>query len=218
MKALKLSLILLNIALTMSYADEELALPDPDLLPEAPSTVEAPESGLLPIPAEPEEEPAPDSPDEDAPIAKPPVAVWECHLPTGSFVIRTSDLMSVSQQEYRSGDGKRITETTVASSGAVFARFFHEEPLVASAFAEDDPLLSGLQALDRVRILAETPDQAVIARNEAQRGHDVLKNPNNPQPHVIEHCLSRKADILRIFRSAQTALKTQQSASLTIAE
>ena len=211
-----------------SPADPVLLDPPPAALQESATPAPVP----MPEPAFPEEAKAAEASNIAAvplseqlkgastPSVTPPKAApfWECRLPTGGFVVKVSDIVTVSLQEYVVDGYARIYEVMVSTRSAVVARFYHEERLAVQAEPSmAEPLVEGRLALERAEALISTGQHV---REQQVQDHG-LPNKQSLDAAVAPSAtyrLARKADVLALYQSARSAWRNGVQGLFQLAE
>lgn len=239
MKALNISFLMSLLVFSSASLWSQEGPPDPVLpdlippsLPEPTIPVPMPPEPVLPVevPAEVKEEALPlptilpeppielsltEEPKKSAPF-------WECQLPSGSFLVRVSDIVTVSHHEYVADQSVRVVETTVSTRSQVVARFYHQERFASETYetpAMQEPLVEGHLALQRAQALISTGGHL---RNEEQKVQDhglpnkASRSANDPP--MVDFRLKSKADVLALFQSARAAWKEEAEGLFQLAE
>lgn len=134
---------------------------------------------------------------------------WHCTAPGGEFSAAIRSMVSVSMHEYIVDGAARVTEVNVDTTGNALARFYYLEPITPQS-----PTAVGQTALNKIQELAE---QAAGRTGQEELWKKVVKSyPTSTHAHTIEFRLNSKADLKKIFDSANTALRENKDTSLTI--
>jgi hypothetical protein len=233
-KALKISFLMALLVNSWPLLGQE-SLVDPVLLDPAPSALSEPtmpEPVPMPEPAFPEEAKAAEASNIAAvplseqlkgastlPTPLPRAApFWECRLPSGGFVVKVPDIVTVSLQEYVVDDHAKVYEVMVSTRSAVVARFYHEERLsVQVEVSMAEPLVEGRLALERAQSLISTGRHV---REQEVQDHG-LPNKQSLDTAVAPSAtyrLKRKADVLALYQSAKAAWRNGVEGLFQLAE
>ncbi|MCX7886794.1 MAG: hypothetical protein N3B01_06005 [Verrucomicrobiae bacterium] len=130
-------------------------------------------------------------------------ARWECYLPSGTYIVNTVHIVSVSTHEYVLDAAARVTELTIGTTSHVTARFYYIEPLVAGS---SGPAARVSELLDR---LQEKAGAVADRLGQEQVWKKVVKNyPVTTHAHTVEYRVDSKEHLDAIFRSVVTAWRT----------
>lgn len=117
---------------------------------------------------------------------------WECETPGGNFIVKLSDITSVSKHTYVVDGAARVYEVTVGTRGPMVGRFYYVEPVET-----DSPLAIGKITLDRLQNLAE---RATERTGTEEVWSDVVKNyPDTTHAKTAEYRLTSIDSIHRIY-------------------
>ncbi len=118
---------------------------------------------------------------------------WECQSPGGNFIVRLTDITSVSKHTYVVDGAARVYEVTVATRGPMVGRFYYIEPVT-----NESPLAIGKVTLDRLRDLANT---ATERTGTTDVWTEVVKNyPETTHAKTAEYRLSEVGEIEKIYK------------------
>ena len=140
------------------------------------------------------------------------IPVWRCELPGGVFIVDPVTISSVSSHEYIVDGVARVTELTIATTGAIVARFYYLEPLKVKS-----PVDVGQSLIDKV----DEKIQEGTARLE-QAGVEpiwkkVIKNyPLSTHAHTVEYRVESKEQLDKILKSVENAWRHRQNITLKI--
>ncbi|MBM3859002.1 MAG: hypothetical protein FJ395_05045 [Verrucomicrobia bacterium] len=136
---------------------------------------------------------------------------WECYLPTGTYMVNTVQIVSISTHEYVLNAVARVTELTIATTSHVTARFYYIEPL-ASTGSGPAARLSDL--MDRVQEKAGAVAER-LGQDEVWK--KVVKDyPATTHAHTVEYRVDSKEQIAQLFQSAVTAWRTGSNSVIRV--
>jgi len=138
-------------------------------------------------------------------------ARWECYMPTGTYMVNTVHIVSISTHEYVLNAAARVTELTIGTSSHVTARFYYLEPLVSTG---SGPTARVSELLDRVQ---EKAGAVADRLGQEQIWKKVVKDyPTTTHAHTVEYRVDTKEHIDQIFQSVVTAWRTGSNSILRI--
>ncbi len=136
---------------------------------------------------------------------------WECYTPTGTFMVNTVQIVSISTHEYVLNAAARVTELTIGTTSAVVARFYYVEPLVSTSTG---PTARIGDLIDRVQEKAGTVADRL---GQEQVWKKVVKDyPATTHAHTVEYRVDTKAHIDLLFNSAVTAWRTGSNSIIRV--
>ena len=150
-------------------------------------------------PAEPQATPTP-------PIKTPE---WRCITPGGTYAVALKSMVCVAIQEYIVDGGARVTEVNIDTMGNSLARFYYLEPITPQS-----PAAVGQSALNKLQELAT---QASERTGQEETWKKVVKSyPTSTHAHTIEYRVDSADDLQKIFKSADTALRSAVDTEITL--
>jgi len=136
---------------------------------------------------------------------------WECYLPSGTYMVNTVHIVSVSTHEYILNAAARVTEVTIGTVSHVTARFYYIEPLVSTG---SGPGARVSELLDRVQ---EKAGAVADRLGQEQIWKKVNKDyPATTHAHTVEYRVDTKEHLDLIFQSVVTAWRTGSNSVLRI--
>jgi hypothetical protein len=136
---------------------------------------------------------------------------WECYTPSGTFMVNTVQIVSISTHEYVLNGAARVTELTIGTTSAVVARFYYIEPLVS---AGSGPTARVADLLDRVQ---EKAGAVADRLGQEQIWKKVVKDyPATTHAHTVEYRVDTKEHIDMIFKSAVAAWRTGSNSIIRV--
>ena len=127
-------------------------------------------------------------------------AVWRCESPGGIYEVSLRAIVSVSSHEYVVDGTARVTEVNVDTNGSMAVRFYYLEPVTATS-----PFGIGQATLDKAQELAK---EALDRGGQGDVWKRVMKSyPTTTHARTIEYRIESKAQIQKLFESAETAFR-----------
>lgn len=137
-------------------------------------------------------------------------AFWQAKFKDGGhYLVKLSNISSASRHEYVANGTARVIEVTIAASGAVVARFYWLEPVLAkdTPVAAVGAALSTTQQLAKLAASQVSPDLAKIK---------VIKDyPNTTHSHTVEYALQSEAALQSLFSSLLKAIDLNRGRTWT---
>jgi hypothetical protein len=137
-------------------------------------------------------------------------AFWRCELPGGIYVVSLPTVASVSTHEYVVDGAARVTELTVATTTAVVARFYYQEPLVTKA-----PMGVGQSILDKAQ--GHVGDAANRAGIDEVWKKVVKSYPTTTHAHTVEYRLESVEQVKKLESSLEDAWRNNRETSIKVA-
>ena len=118
---------------------------------------------------------------------------WECESHGGNFVVKLSDITSVSKHTYVVDGAARVYEITVGTRGPVVGRFYYVEPVT-----NESPLAIGKVTLDRLQDLGSNASERTGTPDVWK---EVVKTyPDTTHAKTSEYRISDVSEIERIYK------------------
>lgn len=138
-------------------------------------------------------------------------ARWECQMPTGTYILNTVHIVSISTHEYVLNAAARVTELTIGTTSHVTARFYYIEPLVSTGTG---PTARVSELLDRVQ---ERAGAVADRLGQEQIWKKVVKDyPTTTHAHTVEYRVDSKEHLDQIFQSVVTAWRSGSNSVLRV--
>lgn len=128
-------------------------------------------------------------------------AMWRAEFPGGNYAVALRSIASISTHEYVVDRAVKVYEMTIATSGAVVARFYSIEPIKPTA-----PGGVGQSVVDKVQEKVQDGVQRVTAETNEPMLNAVIKNyPTTTHAHTVEYRFATRDDVLKAYRSLERA-------------
>lgn len=136
------------------------------------------------------------------------IELWKCAASGGSYQVAIRAIIAVSSHEYVVDAVARVSEVNVDTTGHMSVRFYYLEPLT--------PSVSGFGEATANKLL-EMAETAVDKTGQGETLKKVVKNyPATTHAGTIEFRLGNKADLEKIFKSAETSFRLQRAGAVKI--
>ncbi|SRR5579862_1544401 len=138
------------------------------------------------------------------------VPLWTCKLSGGVYEVALHSIISISSHQYIVDAAARVTEVNIDTAGNSLVRFYYVEPLTPSS-----PVGFGQTAINK---LTDYAKNAAVRSGQQETLQSVVKNyPATTHAHTVEYRIDSQQDLDKIFRSADTAFRTQTDTTCVIA-
>lgn len=125
---------------------------------------------------------------------------WTIEFPGGTYVVKTSAIVSLSTQEYVVDNAARVVELNISTSGSELLRAYYIEPNVPNS-----PNGIGQSTLNFAK---EKISEAMERTDTADVWRKVVKNyPTTTHARTIEYRLASREQVESLFKNLQRALK-----------
>jgi hypothetical protein len=132
-------------------------------------------------------------------------------MPTGTYMVNTVHIVSISTHEYVLNAAARVTELTIGTTSHVTARFYYLEPLVST---DSGPGARLGALLDKVQ---EKAGAVTDRLRQEQIWKKVVKDyPTTTHAHTVEYRVDTKEHIDTIFQSAVLAWRTGSNSIIRV--
>ena len=138
------------------------------------------------------------------------VPLWICNSPGGTYEVALRSIVSVSSCEYIVDGVAHVSEVNIDTTGNMCVRFYFLEPVTPNT-----PGGVGQSTIDKATEIA----QELQDRSGQDVWKKVIKNyPTTTHSHTIEYRVDNKADLMKIFTSAEAAFRTYTATTLSVGE
>jgi len=136
-------------------------------------------------------------------------AFWRCELPGGIYTVSLPTVVSVSTHEYIVDGAARVTELTVGTTGAVVARFYYIEPMVAKS-----PIGFGQTLIDKAQ---QKVTEGANRAGMEEVWKKVVKNyPSTTHAHTVEYRLDSVDQVKKLQKSLEDAWRVNKETLIKV--